>query len=160
MHALRRLLCLLAFTFSASGQDLVVKLGDEKPVPLTMKDLELLPHQTVNAKEHAGKEAEWSGVPLYQVLQKAGFNFGDSLRGPALAQYVLVMAADGYRVVLALPELDPRCTDDPVLLCDSVDSGPLTSEHGPLRLVLPKERRHFRWVRQVVRIEVRSVALP
>ena len=160
MHILFRLLGLLAFTFSASGQHLVVKLGNEKPVLLTMKDLELLPHQSVKARDHAGKEAEWSGVPLYQVLQKAGLNFGDSLRGPALAQYVLVTAADGYRIVLALPELDPRCTDDPVLLCESVDGGPISSEQGPLRLVLPKERRHFRWVRQVVRVEVRSVAVP
>ncbi len=158
---MKPLLCLLGLFclhLGARAADLTVCLGEEKPRPFTSADLELLPHQTVKAADHGGKEAEWSGVPLYQILQHAGLSFGDSLRGPALAQYVLVTASDGYRVVLALPELDPRCTDDPVLLCDTMNGTPLPAGTGPLRLVLPKERRHFRWVRQVTRIEVRKVA--
>lgn len=145
------------FTIASLGAEVIVKIGEASPVTLTLQDLELLPHQTVTAKDHGGVEATWTGVPLYQVLQKAGLSLGDSLRGPALAQYVLVTAADGYRAVLALPELDPRCTDDPVLLVDAMNDAPLPAAMGPCRLVLPKERRHFRWVRQVVKIEVQKV---
>lgn len=156
MKPLLCLLGLLCLRLAADAADLTVRIGGEKAVILSPADLELLPHQTVKAADHGGKEAEWSGVPLYQILQHAGLSFGDSLRGPALAQYVLVTASDGYRAVFALPELDPRCTDDPVLLCESMNGVPLPAETGPLRLVLPKERRHFRWVRQVVSIEVRK----
>lgn len=149
------LLGFLAFCLTAHAADLTVKIGAEKPITIKPTALELLPHQTVKAADHGGKVAEWTGVPLYQVLQHAGLSFGDSLRGPALAQYVVVTAADGYKAVFALPELDPRSTDDPVLLCETMNGSPLPAETGPLRLVLPKERRHFRWVRQVVSIEVR-----
>ncbi len=36
---------------------------------------------------------------------------GDSLRGKALATYLRVDGADGYRVVFALADLDPGYTD-------------------------------------------------
>lgn len=158
MRLLLPFLGLLCLQLSLNAAELTVRVGEEKPLTLSLTDLELLPHQTVKAADHGGKEAEWTGVPLYQVLQHAGMSFGDTLRGPALAQYVLVTASDGYRAILALPELDPRCTDDPVLLCETMNGAPLPPESGPLRLVLPRERRHFRWVRQIVSIEVRKAA--
>ncbi|SKA79743.1 Oxidoreductase molybdopterin binding domain-containing protein [Prosthecobacter debontii] len=146
----------LALAITSHASELIVKVGEEKPLKLTAEDLELLPHQTVKAKDHGGLEAEWTGVPLYQVLQQAGLRLGDSLRGSALAQYVLVTAADGYRTVFAPPEFDPRCTDDPVILADAVNGQSLDTAQGSFRIVLPKERRHFRWVRQVVKIDVLS----
>lgn len=146
--------CLMCQAFAG---DLVVKISNKESVSLSAKDLELLPHQTVKAAEHGGVEASWNGVPLYQVLQHAGFSFGDTLRGKVLAKYVLVTATDGYRVVFALPELDPRSTNDPVILAGERDGVALAPEQGPWRLVLPNERRHFRWVRQVVKIEIKEV---
>lgn len=146
------LLCLVR---PASGTEVAVVTGRGEPQILKAADLELLPHQTVKAADHGSQMAEWSGVPLYQVLQHAGFPLGDSLRGKALASYVLVTAADGYAAVFALPELDPRCTNDAVILATECNGTPLSAAEGPLRLVLPAERRHFRWVRQVVRVEVR-----
>lgn len=155
MHTVFRLLYLLALSLSSlTAADLTVQIRDAKPIILTGRDLELLPHQTVKAAGHGGEVESWTGVPLYQVLQHAGFSFGDSLRGKALAQYVLVTAADGYRAVFALPELDPRSTNDPVLLCETVNGQPLPPDQGPYRLVLPQERRHFRWVRQVIKIQI------
>lgn len=154
MKTLLRSWLFLLLSIAAHAAELSVKVGDAEAVKLTAEDLELLPHQTVKAKDHGGQEAEWTGVPLYQVLQHAGFSLGDSLRGVALARYVLVTAADGYRAVYALPELDPRCTDDPVILVDAMNGQALDAKQGPFRMVLPKERRHFRWVRQVVKIEV------
>lgn len=154
---MRTLFLLLAFCLQSPAAGLVVQIGTEKPLTVKMSDFELLPHQTVKAADHGGKEATWTGVPLYQVLQHAGFSFGDSLRGPALAQYVVVTATDGYKAVFALPEFDPRSTDDPVLLCETMNDTALPADLGPLRIVVPKEKRHFRWVRNVARIEVRKV---
>lgn len=144
------------FALQANAAELLVNTGNAETMTLTEKDLELLPGQTVKAAGHGEEEASWKGVPLYQVLQHAGFSFGDSLRGKALARYVLVTAADGYRVVFALPELDPRCTNDPVILAMARNDAPLSSEQGPWRLVVPAERKHFRWVRQVTKIEIKE----
>ena len=66
-----------------------------------------------------------------------------------MALYLLVEAADGYRVIFALPELDPAFTERVVLLADHRDGQPLSTAEGPLRLVVPDEKRHARWVRQV-----------
>ena len=63
-------------------------------------------------------------------------------------------AADGYRAVFALPELDSAFTGGLVLLADRVDGRPLPAGVGPLRLVVPDERRHGRWVRQVIAVRV------
>lgn len=144
------------FSLPLAAAELTVKISPEAAaVKLSHEDLDLLPQQTVKATEHGGEEAAWTGVPLYQVLQQVGFQFGDSMRGKALAQYVLITASDGYRAVFALPELDPRCTNDPVILALARNNEPLSKEQGPWRLVLPAEKRHFRWVRQVVSVEVR-----
>ena len=43
--------------------------------------------------------------------------FGEAIRGDGLANYVLAGAADGYRVVFALPEMDPAFTDLTFLAC-------------------------------------------
>jgi len=48
-----------------------------------------------------------------------------------------------------LPELDPDFTDKQVLLCYLKGGAALTAEEGPLRMVVPGEKRQARWVRRV-----------
>ena len=71
-----------------------------------------------------------------------------------LSKFLLVEAADGYRVVFALPELDPAFRDVVVLVADRRDGQPLSTGEGPLRLVVPHEKRWARWVRQVNALKV------
>ena len=92
-------------------------------------------------------DLNWVGAPT-----------GDSLRGPALASYVLVEARDGYRVTFALAETSASFTDKLILLADRKDGAPLSSRDGPFQLVVPDEKRPARGVRQVSRISV--VQLP
>ena len=136
---------------------IILRVGGEvpKPLELTAAEFARLPRQTVRAKDHAGKESAFEGVPLVEVLKSAGVKFGNDLRGPALATYLLVEASDGYRVVFALPELDPASTDRVVLLADRRDGVPLDGKEGPLRIVIPDEKRHSRWVRQVIAFRLR-----
>jgi hypothetical protein len=94
---------------------------------------------------------------LVELLKAAGVKFGQDLRGPALATYLVVEAADGYRAVFALPELDPAFTDRVVLLADQRDGKPLGGNAGPLRVIVPGEKRHARWVRQVKSLKVGRV---
>lgn len=125
------------------------------PLKLSAADLTKLPRLTVNAKDHDGKPVTFEGVALVEVLRLAGVEFGEKLRGKQLALFLVVDAADGYRAVFALPELDPAFTDRNVILADRRDGKPLSEAEGPWRIVVPDEKRQGRWVRQVVALTVR-----
>jgi DMSO/TMAO reductase YedYZ molybdopterin-dependent catalytic subunit len=119
-------------------------------------DLARLPRHTVKASapEVSG---EFSGVSLSDLLHLVGAPSGDSLRGKELADYVVVDARDGYRVVFALAELDAGFTNRIAVLADHMDGKAIDSRNGPLRLVVPDEKRAARWVRQVSRISLMPV---
>jgi len=139
---------------SAADVVLTVKGEVERPLKLTPIEFRKLPRQTVRAKDHDGNEAEYEGVAVVDLLKSAGVKFGQDLRGPALATYLVVEAADGYRAVFALPELDPAFTDRVVLIADRREKKPLDDKHGPLQIIVPGEKRHARWVRQVVALKL------
>jgi DMSO/TMAO reductase YedYZ molybdopterin-dependent catalytic subunit len=128
-----------------------------KPLTLTQAELAALPHQSVRASAH-NQGGEYSGVPLMDLLKRAGAASGESLRGRELAKYVIVTGADGYRAVFALAELDSGFTDRVVLVADSVDGKPLPSNAAPFQVIVPGEKRPARWVRQVVSIDVLEAA--
>jgi DMSO/TMAO reductase YedYZ molybdopterin-dependent catalytic subunit len=125
------------------------------PLKLTADDLAKLPRRSLQAKAHDGKEAMFDGVELADVLKLAGVKFGEQLRGKELAMFLVVSAADGYHAVFALPELDHAFTDRIVILADRRDGKPLAEKEGPLRIVVPDEKREARWVRQVVTFTIR-----
>jgi hypothetical protein len=106
---------------------------------------------TVSAHEVSGR---FSGVALTDLLALVNAPLGDSLRGRSLATYVVVEAADGYRVLFSIAELDARFTDRVVLLADRKDGQPLPASEGPYRLIVPGEKRPARWERQVVRVSL------
>ena len=126
-----------------------------RPLKLSAADLAKLPRQTVSAKDHDGKAVTFEGVALVEVLRMAGVEFGEKLRGKSLALFLVVDAADGYRAVFALPELDPAFTDEVIILADRRDGKPLPEAEGPWRIVVPSEKRQARWVRQVVALTIR-----
>lgn len=141
---------------NAPAPDVLLQVGGEveRPLKLTAADLMKLPRRTVSAKDHGGKEAAFEGVELVEVLKLAGVKFGEGLRGKSLALFLVVEAADNYRAVFALPELDPAFTDRVMLLADRRDGKPLAITEGPLRIIVPDEKRHARWVRQVTTLSI------
>lgn len=118
-------------------------------------ELAKLPRHSVRGSDH-GVEAVFEGVSLADVLVLAGTPLGKALRGEALGLVLVVGAADGYRAVFALAELDPAFTDRVVLLADRRDGKPLSGAEGPLRIVVPGEKRQARWVRQVTSLQLRA----
>jgi DMSO/TMAO reductase YedYZ molybdopterin-dependent catalytic subunit len=134
----------------------VLSVGGSAPRPLKLTDQEFsrLPRRTVSEKDRDGKVAEFEGVPLFELLKAAGVEFGPGHGGPALVSYLVVEAADGYRAIFALPELDPALTDRVILVADRRQGKPLGANEGPLRIIVPGEKRHSRWVRQVIAIRV------
>ena len=107
---------------------------------------------TASAHDQSGR---FDGVPLIDLLKRAGVPTGEAIRGAELAKTVFVVGADGYRVVFALAELDAAFTDRIVLLADKRDGAALPDNARPYQLIVPGEKRPARWVRQVVSIEVR-----
>lgn len=126
----------------------------EHPLELKAAGLARLPRHTARVKDHNGAEATFEGVPLVEILRLAGVKLGEQLRGQEMTTYVLVKAADSYQVVFALPELDPGFTERVIFLADRRDGKPLSPEEGPLRIIVPGEKRHARWVRQVTTLTV------
>jgi len=56
--------------------------------------------------------------------------------------------------VFALPELDPAFSDRIILLADRRDGKLLAGKEGPLRVIVPGEKRHARWIRQVIALKM------
>jgi len=94
------------------AQQLTIQTDAGKQV-LDSADIGALPHVRVTASEHSSESVSFEGVTLKSILEKVGISFGASMKGKRLSSCLLVEAADGYRVVIALPELDPafRKTD-------------------------------------------------
>jgi hypothetical protein len=120
------------------------------------KMLKTLPRHKVEIKDAAEKTATYEGVVLAALLEKAGIKLEKELRGARLANYLLIEAKDGYRVIFALPEVDPTVTDNLILFADTKDGKALDDKEGPYRIIVPHEKHHVRWVRQVTRISEQS----
>lgn len=127
---------------------------------LTAAMLRSMPRVTVTATDHNRPPGKYEGVLLAAVLEKAGVQFGATMRGARLASYVQIEASDGYRVIFAIAELDSAFSDRKVLLVDRMNGEPLPDGAGPFRIVVPDEKRPARWVRQVTHVRLVSVPVP
>ncbi len=140
----------------ALAQSLQVFHADGTSMTLTMAQITAAPHVTVNVKDH-DTPAQFEGVPMSAVLGLAGVQLGSRLRGTRLTEALLVEAADGYKVVFALAEVDPDFATREVLLALKRDGKPLDAKEGPWRIVAPGDKRPARWVRQVTALRVLAV---
>jgi DMSO/TMAO reductase YedYZ molybdopterin-dependent catalytic subunit len=107
---------------------------------------------------HSKKTEVYEGVLVEDLLKKAGVPQGEQLRGPAMATYVLVEAADNYRVIFSLAEFNSSFQDSEIIVADTMDGTPIPAALGPFRLVAPHEKRPARWVEMVRSITVVKVS--
>jgi DMSO/TMAO reductase YedYZ molybdopterin-dependent catalytic subunit len=154
---------LAAFAFlacaslGASGPPLAV-VYQGRTVEIAAAELSAMAHQEVTAFDaHEKRSHAYSGVPVRDLLARAGLEFGEKLRGRALRLAVLVHCRDHYDVVFALAEFDDSFNGRTILLADLEDGRPLPDALGPLRLVVPGDKRVARWARMVTSIEVIAV---
>jgi DMSO/TMAO reductase YedYZ molybdopterin-dependent catalytic subunit len=83
--------------------------------------------------------------------------FPDFMKRPANKIATSSQAADGYRVIYSLAELDSDFQDSGVIVADKMYGKPLDDKAGPLRLVAPHDKRPARWIRMLQTIKVVSV---
>lgn len=81
---------------------------------------------------------------------------GQALRGPALADVLIVTAQDGYRVALSLAGVDPAISPQRTIIADRKAGQPLDPHEGPFRLVVEGDKRPARSARQVVSVELKA----
>jgi DMSO/TMAO reductase YedYZ molybdopterin-dependent catalytic subunit len=157
MYTRRICLSLLLYVGALAAQDAAVSIqvsgAVKEPLTLTADDLARMPRSSLKTASN-GMETRYEGVWLHEVLQRAGAPQGPTLRGKALAGYVLAEAQDGYQVVFSLAELDPAFIDNQILLADTANGKPLFGANGRFRLVVPKDKPGARSVRMLTRLEV------
>lgn len=154
MYTRRLCLSLLLVAALACAQEAVQVTGAVKqPLTLNPDELAKMPRASVKTTSD-GIETTYEGVWVHEVLKRAGAPQGPSLRGKALAGYVLAQAQDGYQVVFSLAELDPAFIDNQILLADTANGKPLFGAQGRFRLVVPKDKPGARSVRMLTTLEV------
>ncbi len=116
-----------------------------------------LPRLSAQALQVDDAPAQFQGVTLASLLSLAGVQLGDKLRGPRMAEALLVEATDGYKAVFALAEVDPAFAVREIILADKRDGKLLDEKEGPLRIVAPGDKRAARWVRQVNLLRIVAV---
>ncbi|HKD10336.1 MAG TPA: molybdopterin-dependent oxidoreductase [Bryobacteraceae bacterium] len=133
----------------------IIAVSGDVSTPLTLKaeDLAVMPREKAKIPEQDGTEVEYEGVPLREILKRAGAPIG-KLRGKALTTYVVAKAHDGYQVVFTLGEIDPEFGNDQILVADKRDGKALFGYQGPLRLVCPQDKAGARSVRMLEALEV------
>jgi DMSO/TMAO reductase YedYZ molybdopterin-dependent catalytic subunit len=129
------------------GFRLEVVGGGADDVSFTLEDLRAMPQRTevlpISCVEGWSAEATWTGVPVAEVLRRAGRDVGDVTVRSA-------QTSGGYRS----SELSLRAVDDErCLLALSVNGEVLHPDHGaPLRLIAPN-RPGVLQTKWVVRLE-------
>ena len=150
---------LAALLPAARGDEAVLTVSYAgKSVSFTAADLAAMPHQTISALDgHDKKTHEYTGVPAKEVLARVNVPSGEKLRGPSLRLIVIAHTKDNYEVAYALAEFDEAFSDRTILLVDRQDGQPLLPATGPLRLLLPGDKRPARWARMINLLEIVQV---
>ncbi len=133
------------------GSVVVAGLAGQRET-LSVAELAKLPQAHV-AVDHDGLSTDYSGPLLSDVLRDVGAPLGVRLHGAGVDDVVFVTAADKYRVVLTLAEVDPSFHKDAkVILAVQADGKPLPSKQGPVRLVVYGDLKPSRSVYAVVAV--------
>ncbi len=141
----------------AAAQDVTLTGLSGQSLTLTPADIAAMPHVAATLTLD-GTTKTCSGVPLTLLLRRVGAPVEKALRGPELADAVIVDSNDGYRVVLALAETDSLFRTDKIILADRCDGAPLPAGVGPYRLVVEGDRRPARAARMVKALTVFRLA--
>ena len=151
MRALVLALALLAPSAGFAAELKLVAPGGAAKV-LGEADLAALPREAVKAGAKS-----YEGPVLSYVLRAGGLPVGARLHGEPLRAFVVVQGADGFKAVYSLAELDRDFHDDVVILADKADGAPLAAKEAPWRLVSGGDRKAWRSVYGVSRIEATIV---
>lgn len=144
-------LFLYLFVGSACAQ-LTIQVGDKK-TEITSGSLTKMPQVKATIKDHDGKDLNYIGVSLFEVLVQSGVASGEKLRGKELSAYLIAEATDGYRVIFTMAELDPSLGNKSVVLAYRMNDAALPATQPPFRLVFVGDGKQARSIRMLKSIK-------
>ncbi len=138
----------------SNAQTITISGVGIQPLVLTKSMFQEMKQAVVMAKAHDEKVHRYSGVTIADLLTKAGIILGDTAKRKTIVSCLVVTAADNYKAIYALPEVDPLFANRTIIVADRADKKPLPEDVGPFQIIVPGEKKHARWVRQVTALEV------
>ncbi|UII26339.1 molybdopterin-dependent oxidoreductase [Fulvivirga maritima] len=156
-------LCIIiaAFSYSCQSQPsptFTLTNGDNT-IEVSLEDLESLPQVDKQLTGHDKKAHAYHGVLLKDVLELIDVNFEKSNIKGNLTKYILVDALDGYKVIYSVTEVDPQFKDEAVFIAYQADNKSLPEHVGPFQMIVPGEKKHARWIREIKSINVKDIPL-
>jgi hypothetical protein len=142
---------------SVPSTHLTLKTYEGKTVTLSPDDVAALPHKSVAVfNAHSKSNETYSGVPLADLLSKAGVPLGESVRGKLFMIGVVATGTDNYSVLYSLAEVDPAIHTGDVIVADTLN-GQKLGKDGVFKMVSSEDRRPARWVRNLTSVSVVKV---
>src|SRR5262249_32145908 len=136
-----------------SSPSITVTGTGAQPLLITAADLAQMPRATATTT-NGGVETRFEGDWLYEILKKAGVQFGEALRGKALITCVLAEVHDGYEVVFSVGEVNPPITEGQILLADKANDKPLSGDNGAFRISAARDKRAGRSISMLTKLEI------
>jgi hypothetical protein len=148
-----------AAIFAQASPAVALRVSGQVPnhLELSITDLAAFERQTIQVTDEKGAHALYAGVSVAEILKKTGAPLGNELKGPNMALGLIARAPDGYRVLFSIAEFDPAFNDRVIMLADHRDGKLLDNHEGPLRFIVPGDKRHARWIRGVTTLEIVKV---
>jgi hypothetical protein len=115
-------------------------------------DFRLAPRDRRCARPRQSSPVRRSGIGA--AARDGGHSIGRRAARTPHERGVAVEAADGYKVVFALAEVDPAFATREIILAFKRDGKPMDAREGPLRIVAPGDKRPARWIRQVTTLKI------
>ena len=112
---------------------------------------------TIKAIGHDHKTHEFSGPLLSDFLSNAGVILGEPAKKQTVSSYIIIRAKDNYKCLIALAELDPLFSSSDIIIASKMDGKALSEKNGPYQIIVPNDKKHGRWIRQVKSIEIHTV---
>ncbi len=139
----------------APAQPAVLKVEGAVPAPLTLtaEDLAKMPRTTATLASDGGTDT-YEGVLLYDILVKAGFQFGHMPAGKGVPFCILATGKDGFQAVFALGEIDPQLAGEKIFIADKENGLPLPDRYKPFRIISPQDKKNARSIYSLVKLEV------
>ncbi|MGA1981587.1 MAG: hypothetical protein ABSG84_03865 [Acidobacteriaceae bacterium] len=129
---------------------------DGKATVFSTAELKAMAQKTVQVHNaHTNADETYSGVPLGDLLVKAGFVADKTTQQKMLRSYLRVEGTDKYWAVYSLTEVEGSEHDGDVMVATSMNGGGLGAD-GELKLVSTEDKKPQRWVRNLTAITLKS----
>jgi hypothetical protein len=129
---------------------------DGKATVFSTADLKAMAQKTLKVHNaHANADETYSGVPLGDLLIKAGFMADKTTQQKMLRSYLRVEGTDKYWVVYSVTEVEATEHDGDVIVATSMNGGGLGAD-GELKLVSTGDKKPQRWVRNLTAITLKT----